>query len=261
MLLESTDRMNKSPEGIRAVIFDLGYTLINFSGDLSEVSKLSYSVLTDQLIANGCSLDHEAFTARFRELMQLYYTQREIDMLELPVHRIVTRALEEFGQSCVDEGQIISAMHRMYEVTENHWQLEDDTIDTLRNLRDRGYSLGLITNASDAWDVNNLIDNNQLRGFFNVILISAEEGIRKPDRRIFEKAANLLKVEFAQMVMVGDTLQADILGARQCGIKTVWISRRAEDSRYELRVKPELQADAEIKTLAELPDLISSWNY
>jgi FMN phosphatase YigB (HAD superfamily) len=60
--------------------------------------------------------------------------------------------------------------------------------------------------------------------------------------------------------MVGDTLQADILGARQCGMKTVWISRRAEGLRYQLRVKPELQADAEIQTLAELPDLMASWN-
>jgi putative hydrolase of the HAD superfamily len=252
--------MQKSPEGIRAIIFDLGYTLINFSGDLPEVSKLSYSTLTDQLIANGCRLDHDAFTARFHELMHLYYTQREIDLLELPVHRIVNRALEEFGQSCVDETQIISAMHRMYEVTEGHWQLEDDTLETLTRLQEEGYSLGMVTNASDAWDVNNLIDNNHLREFFNVILISAEEGIRKPDRRIFEKAARLLEVDLTQMVMVGDTLQADILGARQCGMKAVWISRRAEGVRYQLRVKPELQADAEIQTLAELPDLIASWN-
>jgi putative hydrolase of the HAD superfamily len=252
--------MQNTPEGISAVIFDLGYTLINFNGDLPEVAKLSYSTLTDQLIANGCSLDHDAFAERFCELMHLYYTQREIDLLELPVHHIVNRALEEFGQSCVDESEIISAMHRMYEVTEGHWQLEEDTTETLNLLREQGFSLGLITNASDAWDVNNLIDNNHLREFFSVILISAEEGIRKPDKRIFAKAADLLKVDLAQAVMVGDTLQADILGARQCGMKTVWISRRAEDSRYQLRVRPELQADAEIHTLSELPNLIASWN-
>ena len=252
--------MQDSDKGIRAVIFDLGYTLINFSGDLSEVSKLSYSTLTDQLIESGCSLDKNTFAGRFRELMQLYYAQREIDMLEFPVHRIVNRALEEFGQSCVDEEQITTAMHKMYEVTEKYWQLEADTIDTLTRLSNSGYQMGLITNASDAWDVNNLIDNNNLRDYFEVILISAIEGIRKPDRRIFEKAAQQMQLDFAQMVMVGDTLNADILGAKQCGMKTIWISRRAEDSRYQLRVRPELEADAEIQDLAELPNLIDSWN-
>jgi FMN phosphatase YigB (HAD superfamily) len=69
-----------------------------------------------------------------------------------------------------------------------------------------------------------------------------------------------MQLDFAQMVMVGDTLNADILGAKQCGMKTVWISRRAEDSRYQLRVRPELEADAEIQDLAELPNLIDSWN-
>ena len=252
--------MQDSEKDIKAVIFDLGYTLINFSGDLSEVSKLSYSILTDQLIENGCDLDRNAFTERFRELMQHYYAQREIDMLEFPVHRIVNRALEEFGQSCADEEQITTAMHKMYEVTEQHWQLEADTIDTLTRLHDSGFQLGLITNASDAWDVNNLIDNNHLREYFSIVLISAEEGIRKPDRRIFEKAAQQLQLDFTQMVMVGDTLNADILGAKKCGMKTVWISRRAEDSRYQLRVRPELAADAEIHDLSELPNVIDSWN-
>lgn len=251
--------MLKVESEVKAVLFDLGYTLINFNGNLTEVARSSYLVLADGLIRAGCGIDRQVFANRFQELMYLYYAQRDQDFLELPVYKIVIRVLEEFGQHCVDQQQIVDALHAMYLVTEQSWQLEDDTLQMLRDLRTQGYDLGLVSNASDAWDVNNLIDNNGLREFFKVVLISAEVGIRKPDRRIFEKAASALGRTFAEMVMVGDTLTADIFGARQCGMRTVWISRRAEDSRVLLRVRPELTADAEIRSLAELPPLLLSW--
>jgi putative hydrolase of the HAD superfamily len=245
---------------IKAVVFDLGYTLINFNGNLQEVARESYQVLADGLVKHGCEMDSQVFAARFNELMRLYYAQRENDLLECPVYEIVNRALNELGQSGLPMAQVIEALHEMYRYTERNWQLEGDTLAMLADLKESGYQLGLISNASDAWDVNNLIDGFQLRDFFEVILISADEGIRKPDRRIFERAATAMQCDFHAMVMVGDTLDADIFGAKQCGMKTVWISRRAEESRYKLRVRPELNADAEIKTLSELPKLIESWN-
>jgi putative hydrolase of the HAD superfamily len=252
--------MLKVESEVKAVLFDLGYTLINFNGSLTEVARSSYLVLADGLIQAGCNVDRQTFAKRFQELMYLYYAQRDRDFLELPVYTIVIRVLEEFGQHCVDQQQIVDALHAMYLVTEQSWQLEDDTLRTLRSLREQGYDLGLVSNASDAWDVNNLIDNNQLREFFKVILISADLGIRKPDRRIFEKAASALGLTFTEMVMVGDTLTADIYGAKQCGMGTIWISRRAEESRVQLRVRPELAADAEIRSLSELPPLLQSWD-
>jgi putative hydrolase of the HAD superfamily len=192
--------------------------------------------------------------------MHHYFTQREQDQLELPMHGFVLHALDGLAQTPLAKEQVIAAIHEMYLVTEKYWKLEPDTVETLNKLKDSGYQLGLITNASDAWDVNNLIDNNNLRNFFTAIVISAEEGYRKPDRRIFERAAERMQLGFHQMAMVGDTLQADILGAKQCGMKTVWISRRAEDAREMLKARSDLAPDGEIHALLELPDLVESWN-
>lgn len=252
--------MQKAENKIKAIIFDLGYTLINFRGNLTEVARASYLALVDHLIAQGYALDREVFADKFRGLMHLYYTQREQDMLELPVHGIVLHALEDLVERYPSKEEVVAAIHEMYLVTEKHWQLEDDTVQTLDKLTAMGYQLGMITNASDSWDVNNLIEKNGLRKFFSTIVISAEEGYRKPDRRIFEKAAERLHIHFDEMVMVGDTLQADILGAKQCGMKTVWISRRAEYSRELLRSRSDLTPDGEICTLQELPNLLKSWN-
>jgi putative hydrolase of the HAD superfamily len=252
--------MQKAEKKVKAVVFDLGYTLINFSGNLDKVARASHLALVDYLIQLGYDLDREAFAKKFSELMHLYYEQRERDLLELPVHGIVLHALEDLVTSYPTKEQVVAAIHEMYLVTEKHWKLEDDTLSTLDCLQNKGYQLGLITNASDAWDVNNLIDDNHLRQYFSAIVISAEEGFRKPDRRIFEKAAERLSLQFNEMVMVGDTLHADILGAKKCGMKTVWISRRAEYSREMLKSRSDLTPDGEIHALNELPDLLDSWS-
>jgi len=252
--------MQKAEKKVKAVVFDLGYTLINFSGNLDKVARASHLALVDYLIQLGYDLDREAFAERFSELMHLYYAQRERDMLEMPVHGIVLHALEDLAANSPTKDQVAAAIHEMYLVTEKYWKLEEDTLPTLDSLQKMGYQLGLITNASDAWDVNNLIDENNLRHYFSAIVISAEEGFRKPDRRIFEKAAERLHLQFNEMVMVGDTLHADILGAKQCGMKTVWISRRAEYSREMLKSRLDLTPDSEVHALHELPALLESWN-
>jgi putative hydrolase of the HAD superfamily len=256
---ESQKVINKTEKPIKAIVFDLGYTLIFFDGDAREINRASYLVLADQLIAAGCSLDRARFAKRFNELMDLYFAQRDIDMLELPIHGIINQALGEFGEEMATEEQITEAMHQMYLYTETHWKLEEDARSMLGDLQLSGYRMGLITNASSVWDVNNLIDQNDLRKFFSVILISGEEGIRKPDRRIFEKAAQKMEIDPSEMVMVGDTLNADIFGARQVGMKAVWISRRVENTRHLLNSHPEFTPDAEIRSLAELPVLLKSW--
>lgn len=72
--------------------------------------------------------------------------------------------------------------------------------------------MGLVSNAGDDADVQNLVDKAQIRPFFQVILTSVKEGIRKPDPKIFWKALEALDAQPEEAVMVGDNLGADILG-------------------------------------------------
>ena len=252
--------MLTSKNTIRAIFFDLGYTLIYFNGDFSKAVAESYRILADKLIRAGGTFNKVEFVKRFDEVMQIYYRQREIDLQEHPIEVYVHKVLAEFHQDHLPADVCREAMNEMYRDTERFWQIEEDTHDTLKSLADMNFRLALISNASDAWDVNNLIDDHGLRSYFQVVLISASEGIRKPDPRIFKKAASLMQVDLSESVMVGDTLDADVLGANNCGMKTVWITRRSEKqeslSAAQLKIKP----DAEIRSLRELPALLNSWN-
>jgi putative hydrolase of the HAD superfamily len=142
----------------------------------------------------------------------------------------------------------------MYAVTQQNWYLEEDAISTLETLKSRGYRLGLISNTSDDRNVQGIVDRTGLRPFFEVILTSAALGIRKPDERIFQIALERFGVQPGTAVMVGDTLNADVLGANQSGIYSIWITHRAQiPEEGELAIQPQ----AVVSALHQIPDLLA----
>lgn len=239
------------------VIFDLGGTLIHFNGNWPEAIAESHQALVQNLIGFGYALDTQQFAADFLNRLNAYYRERETEYIELSTETILRALLAEHGYQNAPSRHLRPALDAMYAVTEKIWTLEDDTHAALQALREQGYQLGLISNANDDRDVEILVDINQLRQYFDLVLISAAVGLRKPHPQLFDIALDHYGVNPARAVMVGDTLNADILGAHHAGMKGIWITRRAADPRPgELE---EIRPDAVINTLAELPELLASW--
>lgn len=242
---------------IQAVIFDLGYTLINFDGDFGRVINESYLVLARSLRHAGYAINEVEFATRFNDLLSEYYRTREEDLIEKPVEQFLSRVLALYEITNPPGIVIQNSLEQMYRFTESYWHLEADALSTLQQLREAGFRLGMITNAANEANVNRLIDRFALRPYFEVILISAVEKIRKPDSRIYARLINQMGVPAGAMVMVGDTLTADILGAQNAGLQAVWINRRAD--RAENRaVLQAITPDAVITSLSELPAVLQS---
>ena len=92
---------------------------------------------------------------------------------------------------------------------------------TLSLLREQGLGMALVTNGP----VNSQqpkIDGLGIAGYFDAILISEAEGVRKPDPEIFRRASSRLGVTAGETVMVGDNPEADIQGAKSFGMKAIW---------------------------------------
>jgi len=241
------------------VLFDLGHTLIHFDGTWSEVFPKGAAVLAERLRAAGYRLDPLEFSRRFNEALQVYYTSRETDFIEYTSLYVLRRLLTEFGYAQAPEEHLRSALKGMHSVSHAYWKAENESLPTLDLLQKQGYHLGLISNASDDQDVQDLIDNARLRSYFDIILTSAAVGIRKPHPRIFHMALARWEVPPEKAVMVGDTLGADILGAQNSGMASVWVTRRAdrpENTAHEDTIQP----DASVESLAELPSLLGNWD-
>lgn len=242
-------------ESIEGVLFDLGHTLLYFDGDWTQSIPQSDAQLVASLQLAGYQIDRQQFIPRFRSQLQAYHKERESEFIEYTTAYILRQVLAEFGYSVVTDGIIRNALASMYTVTQASWKPEPDAHSTLETLLQDGYRLGLISNAGDDADVQTLLDQANLRSYFEVILTSAGQGIRKPNPVIFWTALERLKIPPARAAMVGDTLGADILGAHNAGIFSIWIERHGDTPANRAHADTILP-DATIHSLADLRSLL-----
>lgn len=245
----------KKPRQIDCILFDLGNTLMYFDAEdqLDQVLHQADQALFTHLRASGYPIETN-FITDFRRRMSLYYQEREVEFIEYTTRYILRNLLEEKG-FLVNDASMMESLHAYHRVTQSHWQVEDDTLLTLRQLSNRGFRLGMVSNAGDDADVQNLVDQAGIRSFFDVILTSAAQGIRKPNPHIFWKAIEALEGQPEQAAMVGDTLGADILGAKNAGLFAIWITRRANTPQNQAH-RDTIIPDASIAEIRQLPALL-----
>lgn len=239
----------------KAVLFDLGNTLICFDGVWPEIFAKADHELVEYLVKMGLEIDRDIFKREFRIRMDAYYKQRESEFIEHTTIFILRTLLSEMGHADLPDSTLRPALTQLYAVSQAHWHLIEETIPCLEALRDQGYRLGIVSNASDDADVQKLVDNIKIRQYFDIVLSSAACGIRKPNPKIFEIALDHIKVEPTETVMVGDTLGADILGARNANIFSIW-SKRFADTPGNSAHADTILPDASISNLSELPEVL-----
>lgn len=126
----------------------------------------------------------------------------------------------------------------------------------LRTLAAQGYTLALVADGPVA-TFRNVLTHYGLWDLFSVKTISETVGVHKPDKKMFLTALNELGVDpadYDKVVMVGNNLERDILGANALGLISVWISWSPR--RKRVADVPLEQPDYEIRNPGELPDLL-----
>ncbi|WP_270619024.1 HAD family hydrolase [Paenibacillus macerans] len=106
-----------------------------------------------------------------------------------------------------------------------HAKAMDHAAKTLEACRSRGLRLGIITNGISRLQ-HGKIDLLHLRPYFDMIVVSGDVDIRKPDPQIYRLALERLGVTPEKAVIVGDHPRNDIWGAAQVGIRGIWLRRK-----------------------------------
>ncbi len=237
---------------IRAILFDLGGTLMYARQPWEPIEARAGQALADHLRARGVEVS-PTFAQEFRARIADYYDEREQSLFETTYFSVVRAMLSKRGHLHVTEPVIRSALDALYSITQKNWRLEEDARLMLKMLEAAGYRMGLVSNAGDDKDVQQLTERFQIARYFDFILTSAACGYRKPHPRIFEMALARWNIPAQDAAMVGDTLEADILGAQNVGLFSVWITRRVPHADE----KPRIQPDARVATLSEVPRVLS----
>lgn len=235
---------------LRAVLFDFGGTLMYGRNAWEPFIAQADEALTNYLIAQGMELNLSTFPSQFRKRLDEYFKQREQDLLETTYTFVLRELLKEKGYDDVDSETLRNALNNLFAITQTNWELEEDALPTLKKLVENGYRLGIISNAGDDVDVQQLARKFGITQFFDFILTSAACSYRKPHPRIFELALANWYCPPSEAVMIGDNLDADVRGAQEVGIYGIWLNRRA-DPKTEDRKRS--QPDASLSLLSDLP--------
>ena len=99
----------------------------------------------------------------------------------------------------------------------------EDTIPALKDLRERGYRLGVITNLRA--DLEPLIRQAGLSGCLEFCVNSTQAGVEKPHPPIFLEALRRAAVEPGEVLHVGDQIRSDVAGAQAMGMQAVLLDR------------------------------------
>ena len=129
----------------------------------------------------------------------------------------------------------------------------EGTFEILNKIRKSGCKLAVIANDASV-SARNIIKTSGLEDYFDVIVISEELGVEKPDREIFVASLARLGVKPENAIMVGNRVDSDIIGANRLGMKSILFKW---NTRYnELINSEEEKPDFIIGSLYELPDLL-----
>lgn len=207
---------------IKAVIFDLGDTLI-------LTDRWDYDKCLTKLLV---SLRHDNVhvTVSFNEFKQAYfevrnqmYAEAEQSLKEVDFHLRISKTLGRFNLNySSDSPAITHAAEAFVKVFVEEVRMEDFIPILLANLKKK-YKLGLVSNFAYPPGLWRILQRFNLAKFFDVVIVSGELGLRKPHPKIFEAALEALGVKAAEAVFIGDSLKADVFGAKKAGLKTVYV--------------------------------------
>ena len=211
---------------IRAVLFDVDFTLARPGPELMPEGYVSCAG------RHGLTLDASRYEgareAAFVELQRHPELDHDEEIWVSFTERIV---LGMGGSQPASRAVAVELTARWAQHA--NFQLYDDVMPTLRDLRERGIKIGVVSNSSR--DVAEFARHHALD--IDAGISSFHHGKTKPHASIFRAVLELLEVEPKEAVMVGDTIDADIEGPLAIGMQAVLVDRYGLHPEFAPRIE------------------------
>jgi len=219
----------------KAVLFDLDGTLLNrdksvelfINQQYERLYELLSHIPKEQYISRFIELDNHGYVWKDKVYQQLI---DEFNISSITWEELLQDYVEEFKHHCVGFPHI----HEM-----------------LEGLKNNKIALGMITNGYGQFQMDN-IKALDIEKYFDVILVSEWEGIKKPNPKIFMNALEKLNVEPSESVFIGDHPENDVRAGQNVGMKGIL----KKDNQWT-----DIEADAIIDDYLELPLILKKLDF
>ena len=206
------------------------------------------------LAMQGHEVDYEEFRKAYCVITKRQNEIANVNWEEFDHEKRLGDTLKAVGFQHEDFNEVVS---RLWETYLLEWPLDSvpyaETMPLLAHLKTR-FKLGLVTNFVDGPTARKVLEKYRFDEIFDVIVISGEEGYRKPKRSLFDKAFSGLKSQPECSVMIGDTLIADVVGPKEIGMKAILVDE--DGSKKESHHI----ADAVVSNIGDVKTVITNWS-
>jgi HAD superfamily hydrolase (TIGR01549 family) len=202
---------------VQAVLFDVDFTLARPGPELGPDGYVSIAA------RYGLDLDGSKYADARAKALETLRRDPELRHDEEIWIAFSERIVRGMGGDSDRAREIAAEIERAWEVSEN-FDLYDDVVPVLDELRRRGLKIGLVSNG--ARNIDEFVAHHDLP--IDAAVGSRTHGKVKPDPSIFLAALERLGVGPEETVMVGDTFADDIEGARAVGIRAILIDREGQ---------------------------------
>lgn len=225
----------KKIRGIKAISFDADQTLWDFQKVMKHSLGYVLTILEEDYpeIASKLSIE-KMIEIRNRVAEEMKGKTANLEEVRLEAFKTT---LTETGHANDELAAFLNRIylqHRFEDV-----ELYEDVLPTLNILREK-YRLGLLSNG------NSYPARCGLDDMFSFVVFSQDIGTDKPSPRFYQIAVERAGCLKKELLHIGDSLENDVIGARNCGITSVWLNRE--------QVKPEtdVEIEYEVSSLSEL---------
>lgn len=231
---------------IKAIFFDIGGTL----RVVRKIEGRDLLVIREMMDFLGESGEAREFVRRLRAREKRYSAWSQRTLIELNAAELWTRFfLPEYPADFIRVNAVM--LNQTWRRSKGTRHLLPDTLETLHELAQRGYRLGIISNTTSEVEVPALLEEHGITDLFSTVILSASFGRRKPHPSLFLAAARQAGVQPHECAYVGDRPSRDVAGAREAGFGEVVIIRADGSSPDATPVL--MQPDHVIR---RLPDLL-----
>ncbi|MBA2395290.1 MAG: HAD family hydrolase [Ktedonobacteraceae bacterium] len=241
---------------LQAIIFDLGGTLIDWPDWDENVNRrwgVSYDYLISKVSNTGLP-SQDAYVQAMRDAEKNHWLQVAERQASSTPTEVLKAGFARLEHNASEE-ELVAALDG-YAQAVNGWAvIFPDTIATLKELRRRGYRLGLLSNTWWAAEWHNAdLALHGLTPLLDEIVYTSDLPYSKPHPSVFQEVMRRLQVVPEQCVMVGDRLVDDIGGALGVGLRAIW-----KKTTYPWPEPEHIKPTAIITDLAELLPLLQKW--
>lgn len=223
----------------KAIVFDFIGTLIDLKDYSMEESKKK---LSKAIRAAGFEVEEARFLGAYSRAHEKYRLVRYQELVEVTNAVWISEALNSLGlKTSPEDARIKTALNIFFGDYIKSFELRPCVRELLKKVS-AGFKLGLVSNFTYAPVIYVGLRRLGINHFFNAVLISADVGWRKPDKRIFEEALRRLGVRPDKAIYIGDSPIEDIRGAKTLGIKTIFVPSQfySLELLHESHVEPDI---------------------